>query len=170
MARLHLMKRFVSEYKMRKGFTLIEVMVSVVIISVVVATLLKLFANNAHIFAISAKKTNISMLGTLLLGVPDLGYEKEDIYLDDIVGEFKVENELRQILKSKKVYLDYEELLLMDGADFEEEAQSIVDENELSGSDEISAEQSSGALSIEIGRTIFKLDDQTSSFTRIKLP
>ena len=162
------MKRYVSVSKMRKGFTLIEVMVSVVIISVVVATLLKLFSNNAHIFALSQKKANISMLGTLLIGVPDLGLEKEDVFLDDIVGDFKVEEELRNTLKNKKVHLDYEELLIIDGADMEEEAQKIVDEND--GGGDIEAEQSSGALSIEIGRTIFKMDEQTSSFTRIRLP
>ncbi len=110
------------------------------------------------------------MLGSLLVGVTDLGMEKEEIFLDDLIGDFKVENELRQTLKDKKVYIDYEELLILDGADFEEEAQKIVDENDVSGGDEIDAEQSSGALSIEIGRTIFRLNDQTSSFTRIKLP
>ena len=155
---------------MRRGFTLIEVMVSVVIISVVIATLLQLFGSNARIFEISQKKVNISMLGSLLVGVTDLGMEKEEIFLDDLIGDFKVENELRQTLKDKKVYIDYEELLILDGADFEEEAQKIVDENDVSGGDEIDAEQSSGALSIEIGRTIFRLNDQTSSFTRIKLP
>ncbi|MBU1927967.1 prepilin-type N-terminal cleavage/methylation domain-containing protein, partial [bacterium] len=35
---------------MRRGFTLIEVMVAVMIISVVILGLLQLFANNTHIF------------------------------------------------------------------------------------------------------------------------
>ena len=41
----------------RGGFTLIEVMVSVVIISSVILALLELISNNVHIFSIIDKKT-----------------------------------------------------------------------------------------------------------------
>ena len=167
MGKPHWMKRFVSVWVMRKGFTLIEVMVATMIISVVIAALLKLFENNAHMFETIQKKSTISMYGTLLLGVKGLGFEKDKMRLDELVKDFKVENELRRALKERRVEIDYQEVMRLDGNDFQDEAEKLATQN---GQD-IETQNGTGAdgFSIEIGRTILKLGDQHTSFMRLKL-
>lgn len=149
----------------RAGFTLIEVMVSVMIISVVIASLLQLFATNTRLFSTLEPKIDLSTGGSLLLGVKDIGFEKQEIRLDELVKEFQVDDDLRRRLHEIKTKITYQELMTLDSADFMEEIEDMAEED-----NRTVAETSTDAVQLEIGRTGLLLDDIQVSFIRLRIP
>ena len=148
-------------YKARKAFTLIEVMVAVLIISVVIMALFEMQGNNSHFFSKFYKKIQVNQMVSFFISNKKNGFEKEDIYLDDLLSEFKLENELRRKLKEVKVELDYEELVQLGMNEDGEESEDVFsDENE---------EETESEVSLEVGKTIIKLDDTTASIVRLRL-
>jgi len=133
----------------KSGFTLIEVMVSVMIISVVIAALLELNANNSHLF-IRIKNELSSQKYLTLLTSSSYGFENDSLTLDRLVEGFDLDDDLRRELKNIKAKVIYQE----------------VDKIDLSqGSDEDTASN----LSLYIGKTILKLPSSSTSLLRIKL-
>lgn len=147
----------------REGFTLIEIMVSVLIISTVIMALLQLFSNNSRFFLSMDSKASLSMQSTLLIGATNYGFEKKNVTLYDLIDGFEVDNEVRQALKSQKIELNYIEVMRLDGDDMADNAEELVTD------DTIVTEKSSGGASLEIGRSILSTTDQRNSFLRIKL-
>ncbi|MEA3228667.1 MAG: prepilin-type N-terminal cleavage/methylation domain-containing protein, partial [Campylobacterota bacterium] len=83
----------------KEGFTLIEVMIAVVIISTVIMALLEMFANNIHIFSTLTKKTQINQYSSFFISNPDVGLEDEDaLTLYDLIDDFDIEDDLRREL------------------------------------------------------------------------
>lgn len=147
------MKRFVSAWKMLRGknaFTLIEVMVAVMIISVVIMALLEMQGNSAHIFSKLTSQIKISQYASLFISNPDYGFEKKSVDLDDLLNDFKLEDDLRRELKNIKVKVVYEELELLD--------MSESDDDEVSSS-----------LVLEIGKTILKVNDSSTALVRFRI-
>lgn len=149
----------------RAGFTLIEVMISVMIISVVIASLLQLFATNTRLFSTLEPKIDLSTGGSLLLGVENIGFEKQEIRLDELVKEFQVDDDLRRRLHDIKTKITYQELMTLDSADFMEEIEDMAEED-----NRTVAETSTDAVQLEIGRTGLLLDDIQVSFIRLRIP
>jgi len=148
-------------YKARKAFTLIEVMVAVLIISVVIMALFEMQGNNSLFFSKFYKKIQVNQMVSFFISNKKNGFAKEDIYLDDLLSEFKLENELRRKLKEVKVELDYEELVQLGMNEDGEESEDVFsDENE---------EETESEVSLEVGKTIIKLDDTTASIVRLRL-
>jgi prepilin-type N-terminal cleavage/methylation domain-containing protein len=146
-----------------KGFTLIELMVAVMIISVVIASLLQLFSNNTTLFNNVQTQVGSTVQGTLLLGNREIGFEKETVSLDELVKGFDIDDELRRSLKTKKAFITYTEVRSMDLSDMEGAS------GEEGTDEEIVAEEGEMAQALEIGRTTLKIGDQSSSFLRLKL-
>jgi prepilin-type N-terminal cleavage/methylation domain-containing protein len=140
----------------RSGFTLIEVMVSVVIISTVILALLELISNSSHIFSILNKKSQSNQYISLLIANKDYGHEDKKATMYDLVREFDIESELRRELKSQKIKILYQELETIDMS----ESQEVE-------SDEAAA--SSSGMVFEIGRTIIQMPESSASLLRIKL-
>ncbi len=135
----------------RKGFTLIEVIVAVMIISVVIAALLQLQSNNTHIFE-KLKKDQEAQRYISLIAESAYGYEDDEITLDRLVDRFDVDDTLRRELKNIKVKLIYQETDRID-------LSALEDENMTDGS----------TLNLEIGRTVIKLPQASASVVRIRL-
>jgi len=157
------MKQYVSVWDMHKGrngFTLIEVMVSVVIISTVIMALIELFANNTHIFASLSKKNQTSQSLSFLMSNKDYGFKDEKISLNDLVQDFNLETDLRRKLKDSKVEIIYQEV-------------DTIDMSEFDGSDEEENEneekESNSNMVFEIGKTVLKSKDSSSSMLRIQV-
>ncbi|MFT7860870.1 MAG: prepilin-type N-terminal cleavage/methylation domain-containing protein [Sulfurimonas sp.] len=95
----------------RGAFTLLEVMVAVLIVSVVIAAIYEVKGNaNNKLFWLQ-KTTKETQYNTFLLGSAEkYGFEKSNISLNELVGEFDLESELRRKLKKIKVKIDYDEL------------------------------------------------------------
>lgn len=153
------MKRFVSVYKMTKSslsknaFTLIEVMVAVMIISVVIMALIQMYANNTHIFSSFKKQTKINQYSSVLISNDNYGFENKRIHLYDMVRDFDLEDDLRRELKELKVKVIYKEL-------------QTIDMSEQDSDEEI---QTSSGLVLEIGKSTIQLEESSSSLIRFKI-
>jgi prepilin-type N-terminal cleavage/methylation domain-containing protein len=129
----------------RAGFTLIEVMVAVMIISVVIGAILEMRGNISHkIFALE-KITQVSQYDTLLLQQKEYAREKSNISAKTLVEDFELERDLRRELSGIKLHIDYLQLKTIDTSKFDE----------------------SSTLVFEIGKTDVKSDNYSSSIVRI---
>ncbi|MFA5233623.1 MAG: prepilin-type N-terminal cleavage/methylation domain-containing protein [Sulfurimonas sp.] len=109
------MKQFVSVWDMRKkiqrdGFTLLEVMIAVMILSVVIMALLQMYANGAHIFKSADMRSQTNQYISFLTGNEKYGLQNDTFSLDALVEEFEVEDELRRELRDIKVELLFESI------------------------------------------------------------
>ena len=154
--------------KSSKAFTLIEVLVSVMIISVVIGSLLQLFSTNSHAFSSIQQKILQTHKTSLLLGNKIYGYENKTVDLAELLKDFNLDNDLRRKLKREKVSIIYTEVTSID---FDDAAESIaeVEKEDNINNEAIEKETASATNSLEIGRTTFKLAEQSSSFLRVKL-
>lgn len=153
--------------KISRGFTLLEVLVAVMIIAVVIGSLIQLFANNASTFASVRQKILHTNTTSVLLGNEIYGYEKAKTDLAELVKDFNIDNDLRRQLKNVKVEVVYNEVRSID---FGEAAEDIADlESGESGEDTLIQEASEAVTALEIGRTTMRVNDQSSSFLRVKL-
>jgi len=134
--------------KSRDAFTLIEVMVAVMIISVVIMALLEMQGNTTHIFSRLGNTLKINQYTSLFISNNDYGFEKNSVDLDDLLSEFKVEDELRRELKTIKVKVDYKELKRIDMSEIEEGSSSMV---------------------FELGETSLDIDDSSASLMRFRI-
>lgn len=167
----------INKTNSHSAFTLIEVMVAVMIISVVVASLLKLFSNNTHMIASLEGRLDAGMYATLFTGEiegvgDEFGFENDEYYLSDLVRDFDIEDDLRRKLKEKKAKIIYKIEQQIDAAAMQDSLESNQDaQNEANNEDEtVDERQGSNMGIIEVGRTIVKLpSNDTSSFLRIRL-
>ncbi len=155
---------------MRKGrsaFTLIEVMVSVVIISTVIMALIKLFANNTHIFASLQNKNETSQSLSFMMSNYNYGFNDDEVTLYELVEDFDLESDLKRELKETKIKLIYQELDKIDMSEFDgtdEENEDLYEEDV-----EEEVKNASSNLVFEIGKTILKTDDSSAAILRIRL-
>jgi len=155
-------------FKHSKGFTLIEVLVSVMIISVVIGALLQLFATNSHSFSSIQEKILQTHKTSLLLGSKVYGYENKSVDLAELVKDFNIDDDLRRQLKQEKISIVYTEVT---SVDFDDAAESVAEikKDDNINNEAIQTETGTATNSLEVGRTTFKLADQSSSFLRVKL-
>lgn len=99
---------------LKDGFTLIEVMISVLIISLVIMAIFTMKSNNTFLVQRSQTQKSIQGYQTLLLGNTENGFTKENISLDKLIEKFHVTDDLRRELKSQKVSLFYDNLTAID--------------------------------------------------------
>ncbi len=153
-------------HKARDGFTLIEVIISVVIISTVIMALLQMYANNIHIFSTLNKKTQINQYSSFFISNPDIGLESDKHTLYDLVDDFDLENDLRRELKNIKVEVIYQELEKIDMADYDGSEDKNEDDTL---EDEENKENSNSGMVFEIGKSILKVDESSVALLRLKL-
>ena len=137
----------------KDAFTLIEVMVAVMIISVVIMALIEMQGNNTHIFTMLKTQTKTNQYVSFLISNDEYGFEDKNIYLYDLVNDFDIESSLRRELKEIKAKIIYQEVQMIDLREQSE------DEN-----DELSA-----GMVLEIGKSIVQTDDFSSSLFRVRL-
>ncbi len=153
--------------KGRKAFTLIEVMISVVIISTVIMALIQLYSNNSLIFSSLEKKSKTNQYLSFMLGNENYGIENDKTTLYELFSEFDLEDDLRRQLKEMKVEIVYQEVDTIDMSEFdgsqEEEAEDIDE------SDEEDKESSNANMVFEVGKTVLKIDNTSGAILRIRL-
>ena len=140
------------------GFTLIEVMVSVMIISVVVVALLQLQANNTHTFLQLQKAQKNLQYASLLQG-SKYGYENDSLTLDRTLERFDLDDDLRRELKKIEAKIIYQKLETIDTGEFDESL----------GEEEGLGEDTQAPLAIEIGRSVLQLQEGSTSILRVRL-
>ena len=137
----------------RGAFTLIEVMVSVMIISVVIAALLQMRGNTSNKL-IQLNKMNLSNQYTSFLISVDDKYTKEDSHMDmkRLVEEFDLDTDLRKKLSSIPLELSYKKIKTIDMSKSDNEGNS---------------EQSQ--IVFEIGQTTMHTKSFTNNLIRVQL-
>ena len=149
----------------KNAFTLIEVMVAVMIVSVVIAALLQMRGNTSHKFIGIKEMTQTNQYNSFLLSLSDkYGFEKSNINLYRLVDDFDLESDLRRKLKEIKLQVDYEELDTIDTAEFDDSTEPTED-----GDDAEEAQTSTTGIVFEIGKTILKSDNFTTSLIRVRV-
>ena len=143
----------------RAAFTLIEMMIAVMIISVVVAALLELQTNNTKIFERMTKKEHLQHYTSLLLG-SKYGFEKESLTLDRLIERFDVDDDLRRELKKIKLKIGYDTLETIDLSQMGDE---VLDEQMQEG-------DSASSMSLEVGRSVLRFEGESVSIMRVRLP
>ena len=136
----------------KSAFTLIEVMVAVMIISVVIMALLKMYANNTHIFTSIKEQIKTNEYSSFLISNANYGFEDKHLYLYDLVDDYDLESDLRRKLKAKKTELTYEVVRSID--------LSEQDENE---------EGTNSGLVLEIGRDVLRSKDFSVALMRLQI-
>ena len=121
----------------RNAFTLIEVMVAVMIVSVVIAAILQMRGNTSNMFANLKKKAELNQYASFFLWNNKYGFENETFALSRLVEDIDIDDDLRRELKNIKMKLDYKKLRKIDTADYSDDTTGIVIEM---GEDKISTE------------------------------
>ena len=140
----------------KEAFTLIEVMVAVMIVSVVILALIQMYANNIHVFLSLQKQTKTNQYSSFIIGSEQFGLENKSTGLDELVRDFDLHDDLRQKLKEIKVELLYTEL-------------DTIDLSESNSEDTSSDTQSASTIVLEVGRSILKTENASSSLLRLKI-
>lgn len=146
---------------MRRGFTLIEVMIAVMIISLVIGVLLQLFSNNTRLFSSMRGHSELCMRSSLLIGNTQYGYENEKVSLADLIQDFDIDDDLRQKLKKYKAEITYTPVKELDTRqkEIEDIAEPYMQDNA-----EGLKEQA-----MEIGRSSFEMDEFQTAYLRLKM-
>ena len=133
----------------RAAFTLIEVMVAVMIISVVILAMVQMYSNNSFLFDSYKKHAKISQYSSFLIANKEYGYEEKRVTLYDLLNEFDMENDLRRRLKQQKVELDYK---VLKNIDLSEESN-----------------ESTPQMSLEIGESLLRMNKNSVALMRLQL-
>lgn len=137
----------------RDAFTLIEVMVAVMIISVVIMALIQMYANNTHIFSSMKKQTKTNQYSSFLISNDNYGFQDKNIYLHDLVKDFDLDHSLRRELKETKAKVIYKEIETIDMSEQESDTDAEV----------------SSSLVLEIGRSILQKDGSSTALIRFRI-
>ena len=132
---------------MKKAFTLIEVMVSVMIISIVIMALLQMQANSSYMLTSLKKKNTSQQYISLLIANENYGLKDKNTRLNNLVEEFSVDDNLRRRLKKIKIKNIYNKLETVD-----------LDENNTASS-----------AKLEIGESLLKTDNSSSKIFRLRI-
>ena len=143
----------------KKAFTLIEVMVAVMIVSVVIAALLQMRGDTNHKLIQLKKILKENQYNSFLIATDDkYGFESSNIDLYRLLGNFDVESDLRRKLKAIKTEVTYEELDVLDSSDFSDDS-----------TDGEESEGSASAIVFEIGKTSLKSEAFSLSLLRVRI-
>ena len=149
----------------REAFTLIEVMVAVMIISVVILALIEMFSNNSHIFSSFNKKTKTNQYASFFISNPVYGFEKKSLNMYDLISDFKLESDLIRELKLVKVDLLYQEIERIDMSEFEDDKDTDNEEEQYYDEEK----EVNSAIVFEIGKSIIKLQDSSTGLLRLRV-
>ncbi len=150
--------------KAKRAFTLIEVMVAVMIISVVILALIEMYANNIHIFSGLKKQTQINPYASFFISNPDYGLETKSAVLYDLISDFKLEDDLQRELKNIKVEVVYQMVEQIDLGEYDDMSK---DESKQSNG-EIDREVKTDVV-FEIGKTVVKTKDASTALIRLRI-
>lgn len=146
----------------KNAFTLIEVMVAVMIVSVVIAALLQMRGDTSNKFIGIKKMMQTNQYNSFLLSQSDkYGFEESNIDLYRLVDDFDLESDLRRRLKSIKLKVDYEELDTIDTAEFDDSAKPSEDGEEV--------QTDTTGIVFEIGKSILKADNFSTNLMRVRI-
>jgi len=150
----------------KKAFTLIEVLVSVMILAVVGTGLLQISSNSKQNFMFLKEKSEFDRLASIAFIHNNQKYHHKEITLYDFIKDdyTNIDDELRKYLKDVKVSYSHEEV-----ATFNPLEGSIDDRNQ---SEELNAKDTTTAfnLSIVYDKIIISKDKNSAYAYKVYIP
>lgn len=131
----------------KNAFTLIEVMIAVMIVSVVISALITVESNNSHLFMKLQNDEQSKKYLTLILH-SDYGLKNKHISLDRTIDRFDVDDDLRRKLRNISVKIKYQKIKTIDLSEKDKNA-------------------SASGQNLQIGKTIVEFPDATYSYMRV---
>lgn len=154
-----------NRHSTKEAFTLIEVMVAVMIISIVIAALLQMQGDTHQKFFQIKEMMHSNQYNSFLLSQGgDYGFEESKMDMKRLVDDFDLESDLRRRLGDLKVEVDYEEITTIDTSEFEDGG-AEVDEN----GEEIEQQSASTGIIFEIGKSIIKTKEFAGHLIRVRV-
>jgi len=132
---------------MKSAFTLLEVMISVVIISVVILALFEMRGNSNLIFLQVDNNSKANQYLSFFIQQKDFGFENKQTNVKNLTTEFDLNFELRKEFSNTKIDIKYTELETIDMKEYDEGSEMIF----------------------EIGSTNIKINDTSASIMRVRL-
>ncbi|MDY0121800.1 MAG: prepilin-type N-terminal cleavage/methylation domain-containing protein [Sulfurimonas sp.] len=149
----------------REGFTLIEVMISVLIISTVVMALYTMNGNSSFIYTKSVKEMESNGYLSFLVANKKYGFESDSLDMDRLLEGYDLEDALRQKLKAIKLKIAYDELYTLDMSEFD------VKEDAPDAYQEDKKEKNQASMVFEIGKTSLVFEQKSNaSVLRLRVP
>ena len=141
------------------AFTLIEVMVAVMIVSIIIAALLQMQGNSSNkLFGIQ-KMMQTNQYNSFLLGLnAKYGFEHSNIDMNRLAEDFELESDLRRKLKALKAEVEYNILSVIDTSEFDD---TVDDET-------AELQSSTTGIVFEIGKTKLKTEEFTLQLIRVR--
>jgi len=154
-----------KRHSFKEAFTLIEVMVAVLIISIVIAALLQMQGDTHQKFFQIKQMMHTNQYNSFLLSQGEAyGFEDSKMDMKRLVENFDLESDLRRRLGAIKVELLYEEITTIDTSEFEDGG-AETDEN----GEEVEQQETTTGIVFEIGKSIIKTEDFTGHLIRVRV-
>jgi len=99
------------------------------------------------------QQTKINQYSSFLISNENYGFENKNIYLDALVRDFNLENDLRRELKEIKIKMIYKELESIDIGD-QDDGKDI---------------EASSGLAFEIGKSFMQTDSASTALLRFRI-
>ena len=117
---------------MTKAFTLVEVLISVMILAVVGTGLLQISTNSKHNFEFLKQKSKFSRLASIAFIHNDQKYHHKDMTLYDFLRDDypNLDDELRKYLKEVKVSYSHEEFSTFSPLGEDNETENLQDDDQ----------------------------------------
>jgi len=132
----------------KPAFTLMEVMVAVMIISVVIASILQMRGNSTLMYEKIDQTAKMNQYLSFFIANPDYGFERKSTNMKNLCDEFALDSELRREFSSIKLNIEYKKLDILDTSEFDE----------------------SSELVLETGQSIIQTKDASASLIRLRIP
>ena len=136
------MKNIPYAQSKRNAFTLMEVMIAVMIVSVVIASILQMRGNSSFIYERIEKNAKVNQYLSFLIDNQDFGYERKSTTMKNLCDEFELDSELRREFSDIKLNIDYKKLDVLDMSEYDENSQLVIE----SGNSILSTSSSSASL------------------------
>ncbi len=147
---------------MRRAFTLIEVMVAVMIISVVIAALIQMSGNSSYTFSKIKIDSKIGQYASFLINSKNYGFKNNTISFDKLTNGFQIDFQLRKRLEGQKVKIIYTKLDSIDMSKLDTKASKLDDAGD-------AKKQVNANMIFLIGKTTLKMNDTSTSLLRLRL-
>ncbi len=131
----------------RSAFTLLEVMISVMIISVVILALFEMRGNSSLAFLQVDNNSKANQYLSFFIQQKNFGFENKQTNMKNLTTEFDIDLDLRREFLDTKLDIKYIKLETIDMKDYDEGSEMIF----------------------EIGSTNIKINNTSASIMRVRL-
>ena len=133
----------------RSAFTLIEVMISVIVITSVVMALYVMQGNAAYAFTSYKERAELNQYLSFLIASDKYGHQRDRSHVERLVEDFALEDSIKRELRTINIELDYKLIETIDASEIDESMSQVV---------------------FEVGKSSVELGDRVVWLIRLRQP